>query len=161
MKLHMHVLIALGLGLKRNWHIFFGLIAGVIVGIFLHSHQNPLIMGTLTVIGQLFIRLIQMIVIPLVISAIVIELPSLGISDIKVISPLLLVETMLLLLLRLFWLNNVLGNVTKQIIKITTIAIIVIIIFLFILSSAYKFIHNNSNSIVHYKFKSKLYLMKM
>ena len=49
MKLHMHVLIALGLGLKRNWHIFFGLIAGIIVGVFLHSHQNPVIMGLLTI----------------------------------------------------------------------------------------------------------------
>ena len=78
MKLHMHVLIALGLGIKRNWHIFFGLIAGVIVGIFLQAHQNPIIMGLLTVIGQLFIRLIQMIVIPLVISAIVIGITSVG-----------------------------------------------------------------------------------
>ncbi len=78
MKLHMHVLIALGLGLKRNWHIFFGLIAGVIVGVFLHSHQNPVIMGLLTIVGQLFIKLIQMIVIPLVISAIVIGITSVG-----------------------------------------------------------------------------------
>ena len=29
MKLYMQVLIALGLGLKRNWHIFAGLILGV------------------------------------------------------------------------------------------------------------------------------------
>ena len=39
MKLHMQILIALGLGIKRNGHIFFGLIAGVIVGILLHA-QN-------------------------------------------------------------------------------------------------------------------------
>jgi Na+/H+-dicarboxylate symporter len=65
----MQILIALGLGLKRNWHIFFGLIAGVVVGIFLHGHENVLLSNVLVFIGQVFIRLIQMVVIPLVISA--------------------------------------------------------------------------------------------
>lgn len=78
MKLHMQILIALGLGLKRNWHIFFGLIAGIIVGIFLHGHDNILISKILVFIGQVFIRLIQMVVIPLVISAIVIGITSIG-----------------------------------------------------------------------------------
>lgn len=78
MKLHMQILIALGLGLKRNWHIFFGLIAGIIVGIFLHVHENPLIAKILVFIGQIFIRLIQMVVIPLVISAIIIGITSIG-----------------------------------------------------------------------------------
>lgn len=78
MKLHMQILIALGLGLKRNWHIFFGLIAGIIVGIFLHGHSNVLISKLLIFIGQVFIRLIQMVVIPLVISAIVIGITSIG-----------------------------------------------------------------------------------
>lgn len=78
MKLHMQILIALGLGLKRNWHIFFGLIAGVIVGIFLHGHDNAFIMNILVFIGQVFIRLIQMVVIPLVISAIIIGITSIG-----------------------------------------------------------------------------------
>jgi len=78
MKLHMQILIALGLGLKRNWHIFFGLIAGVIVGIFLHGHNSVLLTTILTFIGQVFIRLIQMVVIPLVISAIVIGITSIG-----------------------------------------------------------------------------------
>src|SRR5574344_2591605 len=78
MKLHMQILIALGLGLKRNWHIFFGLIAGIIVGIFLHAHSNPMIMTLLTFIGQVFIRLIQMVVIPLVVSAIIIGITSIG-----------------------------------------------------------------------------------
>ena len=81
MKLYMQVLIALGLGLKRNWHIFAGLLLGIVAGIFLHKYQGvgsvPLIITILTFIGQLFIRLIQMVVIPLVISAIVI-----GIIDI-------------------------------------------------------------------------------
>jgi len=78
MKLHMQILIALGLGLKRNWHIFFGLIAGIIVGIFLHSHDNVFISKVLVFVGQIFIRLIQMVVIPLVISAIIIGITSIG-----------------------------------------------------------------------------------
>ncbi len=78
MKLYMQVLIALGLGLKRNWHIFAGLILGVIVGIWLNKEPSPIIMTTLTFVGQVFIRLIQMVVIPLVISAIVIGITSVG-----------------------------------------------------------------------------------
>ncbi len=78
MKLYMQVLIALGLGLKRNWHIFLGLVLGVVAGIFLHQYPNPVVMTAFTFIGQLFIRLIQMVVIPLVISAIVIGITSIG-----------------------------------------------------------------------------------
>ncbi len=78
MKLHMQILIALGLGIKRNWHIFFGIIAGVLVGVFLHGHPNALIDNVLTFIGQVFIRLIQMVVIPLVVSAIIIGITSVG-----------------------------------------------------------------------------------
>lgn len=78
MKLYMQVLIALGLGLKRNWHIFAGLVLGVIAGIWLHKDPNPVVMTTFTFIGQVFIRLIQMVVIPLVISAIVIGITSIG-----------------------------------------------------------------------------------
>ena len=86
MKLYMQVLIALGLGLKRNWHIFAGLILGVLAGIWLHANPNSVIMTALTFIGQVFIRLIQMVVIPLVISAIVIGITS--ISDSKQIGKL-------------------------------------------------------------------------
>lgn len=78
MKLHMQILIALGLGIKRNWHIFFGIIAGILVGIFLYSHPNALVANILTFIGQIFIRLIQMVVIPLVVSAIIIGITSVG-----------------------------------------------------------------------------------
>lgn len=78
MKFHMQVLIALGLGLKRNWHILVGLFLGILVGIWLHREPIPIVMTTLTFIGQLFIRLIQMVVIPLVISAIVIGITSVG-----------------------------------------------------------------------------------
>ena len=82
MKLHMQILIAIGLGLKRNWHIFFGIIAGIIVGVLLHGHQHSAFFGFLTFWGQAFIRLIQMVVIPLVISAIIIGIASIG-SDNK------------------------------------------------------------------------------
>ncbi|MBO6087788.1 dicarboxylate/amino acid:cation symporter [bacterium] len=78
MKLHMQILIALGLGIKRNWHIFFGIILGILVGIFLHGHEYPVVSAVLTFIGQVFIRLIQMVVIPLVVSAIIIGITSVG-----------------------------------------------------------------------------------
>ena len=86
MKLYMQVLIALGLGLKRNWHIFAGLVLGVIAGIWLHKDPNPFVLNTFHFIGQVFIRLIQMVVIPLVISAIVIGITS--VSDSKQIGKL-------------------------------------------------------------------------
>ncbi len=86
MKLYMQVLIALGLGLKRNCHIFAGLILGVVFGILLHSYPMPALMAAFTFIGQLFIRLIQMVVIPLVISAIIIGITS--VSDGKQIGKL-------------------------------------------------------------------------
>ena len=86
MKLYMQVLIALGLGLKRNWHIFAGLILGVFAGIWLHQQPNAMVMAAFTFIGQLFIRLIQMVVIPLVISAIIIGITS--VSDSKQIGKL-------------------------------------------------------------------------
>ncbi len=77
-KIQMQILIALGLGIKRNWPIFFGIIAGIFVGIFLHSHPSQIVSSLLTFIGQVFIRLIQMIVIPLVVSAIIIGITSIG-----------------------------------------------------------------------------------
>lgn len=88
MKLHMQILIALGLGIKRNGHIFFGLIAGIILGIFLHNFKineagevNAVVLSiinALDILGQFFIRLIQMLIIPLVSSAIVIGIASVG-----------------------------------------------------------------------------------
>ena len=88
MKLHMQILIALGLGIKRNGHIFVGILAGIILGIILHNYKfsstgelNTVvasIISILDVIGQLFIRLIQMIVIPLVCSAIIVGISSVG-----------------------------------------------------------------------------------
>ncbi len=83
----MQILIALGLGIKRNGHLFFGLIAGVLVGILLHSQgaadidASPVfhwIYQALNFIGQAFIRLIQMVIIPLIFSAIIIGISSIG-----------------------------------------------------------------------------------
>ena len=86
MKIGMKIAIALGLGIKRNAHIFIGLVAGMIVGAVLHRNimlgVNPqvtdAIVAILNFIGQMFIRLIQMVVIPLVVSAIVIGIASVG-----------------------------------------------------------------------------------
>ena len=78
MKIHMQVMIAVGLGLKRNWHIFFGIIAGIFAGILLNGHPNTIIINALTFVGQAFIRLIQMVVIPLVVSSVIIGISSIG-----------------------------------------------------------------------------------
>ena len=78
MGIHMQILIAILLGIKRNWHIFFGLIAGIIVGILLPASSYPLAHKILDIVGQSFINIIQMVVIPLVISAIVIGISSIG-----------------------------------------------------------------------------------
>lgn len=88
MKLHIQALVAIGLGIKRNWHIFAAIILGILFGAFLHKYSlNQSGINTkfyhytlvsLNIIGQLFIRLIQMIVIPLVCSAIVVGISSIG-----------------------------------------------------------------------------------
>jgi len=88
MKLPMQIFIALGLAIKRNAHIFFGIIAGIILGVLLHHIMPPeianestvgsLVYGTLDLVGKIFLRLIQMVVIPLVFSAIVIGISSMG-----------------------------------------------------------------------------------
>ena len=88
MKLPMQIFIALGLAIKRNIHIFLGIILGIIFGVFMHSYMPKLmvnqpavgsiIYNTLDLIGQVFLRLIQMVVIPLVFSAIIIGISSIG-----------------------------------------------------------------------------------
>ncbi len=80
MKLHWQILVAIGLGIKRNWHIFLALIGGIVVGLlfpFQHGDSTPF-HDTLYFVGQAFIRLIQMIVLPLVVSAIIVGIASLG-----------------------------------------------------------------------------------
>jgi len=78
MGLHMQVVIALLLGIKRNWHIFFGLFLGILVGVFLPMENFPKVYSILDFIGQAFISTIQMIVLPLVVSAIVIGISNIG-----------------------------------------------------------------------------------
>ena len=81
MKLHVQTLfVAIGLGIKRNWHIFLAIIAGVIFGNYIHENPGFLVpfVKILNIIGQAFIRVIQMVVIPLVCSAIVVGISSIG-----------------------------------------------------------------------------------
>lgn len=80
MKLHWQILVALGLGIKRNWHIFLALIGGVIFGILFpfQAGEPTAFHDFFYLVGQGFIRLIQMIVIPLVVSAIIVGISSMG-----------------------------------------------------------------------------------
>ena len=59
MGLHMQVIIALLLGIKRNGHIFIGLILGIIVGCCFPSETYPQVYSILDFIGQSFINIIQ------------------------------------------------------------------------------------------------------
>ena len=77
----MQIFVALGLGIKRNWHIFAGIILGIVFGVLMHAFETPYnnhILQCLVFVGQVFIRLIQMVVIPLVVSAIIIGVTSIG-----------------------------------------------------------------------------------
>ena len=81
MKLHLQTLfVAIGLGIKRNWHIFLAIILGIWFGNIIHSNPQNFssIVPVLDVVGQAFIRIIQMVVIPLVCSAIVVGISSIG-----------------------------------------------------------------------------------
>lgn len=78
MGLHMQVIIALLLGIKRNGHIFIGLILGVLVGLFFPKDSYGQVYSILSFIAQAFINLIQMVVLPLVISAIIIGVSNIG-----------------------------------------------------------------------------------
>ena len=78
MGLHMQVIIALLLGLKRNGHIFIGLLLGIIVGWQMPQADFPQLYKVLHFVGEGFINIIQMVVLPLVISAIVIGISNIG-----------------------------------------------------------------------------------
>ena len=75
-----------GLVLNETGIYFLGLIAGIILGIVMHSYNATheptavynILYGILNFIGQAFIRLIQMVIIPLIFSAIVIGISSIG-----------------------------------------------------------------------------------
>lgn len=78
MGLHMQVIIALLLGIKRNGHIFIGLLLGILIGCFFPSEQYPKAYNVLNFVAQGFIDIIQMVVLPLVISAIIIGISNIG-----------------------------------------------------------------------------------
>jgi len=79
------LLVAFGLGTKRHWHILVAILLGVVAGVIM---RYPSVPGTLDqyaiihqffeVIGQLFIRLISMVVVPLVVSSLIVGVSSLG-----------------------------------------------------------------------------------
>jgi len=82
------VLVALGLGTKRHWHILVAIILGISLGIFLpyppvtvggYEHDSYFFVHQFfDGMGQLFIRLITMIVIPLVVSSLIVGIASIG-----------------------------------------------------------------------------------
>jgi len=81
MKFHLQtVLVALCLGFKRNGHIFLAIVLGVILGNYINAHPEKIsgLIPVLDIVGQAFIRIIQMVVIPLVCSAIVVGISSIG-----------------------------------------------------------------------------------
>ncbi|MCR4880532.1 MAG: dicarboxylate/amino acid:cation symporter [bacterium] len=78
MKVHWQILVAIGLGLKRNWHIFIALIFGIIFGLACPATSHPMVHKILVIVGEIFIKSIQMIVIPLVVSAIIVGIASMG-----------------------------------------------------------------------------------
>lgn len=78
MGIHMQVIIALLLGIKRNGHIFIGLILGVIIGFLFPKDSYPQVYNILSFIGQAFINIIQMVVLPLIVSAIIIGISNIG-----------------------------------------------------------------------------------
>lgn len=79
------VLVALGLGTKRHWHILVAILLGIVVGVYLPyptpaTDPDPysFVHQFFDIIGQLFIRLITMIVVPLVVSSLIVGVSSLG-----------------------------------------------------------------------------------
>ncbi|MDX2084224.1 MAG: dicarboxylate/amino acid:cation symporter [Candidatus Melainabacteria bacterium] len=72
------LLVALGLGTKRHWHILFAIVLGVLLGLLFADPQYEILHTFFETIGQVFIRLISMIVIPLVISSLMVGMASLG-----------------------------------------------------------------------------------
>ncbi len=77
-------LVAIGLGTKRHWHILIAIVMGVVMGLFfpiekgLASADYSVIHQFFEIVGQIFIRLITMIVLPLVVSSLIVGVTSLG-----------------------------------------------------------------------------------
>lgn len=72
------LLVALGLGTKRHWHIFFAIVFGVVLGLACSGPQWAMAHEFFDTVAQIFIRLITMLVIPLVVSSLIVGVSSLG-----------------------------------------------------------------------------------
>ncbi len=76
------ILVALGLGTKRHWHILVAIILGVLLGLLFPVERatstSAFLYEFFEGVGQVFIRLITMIVIPLVVSSLIVGVCSLG-----------------------------------------------------------------------------------
>ncbi len=77
------VIMALFFGVKRHWHILFAIILGVMMGLLFHENnwgqdeRGQFLLEFFEFVGQIFIRLITMIVIPLVVSSLIVGVSSL------------------------------------------------------------------------------------
>jgi proton glutamate symport protein len=72
------VLLALGLGTKRHWHILFAIVLGLVLGLAMADPVYRPIHHLFEFIGQFFLKLITMLVLPLVISSLVVGVTSIG-----------------------------------------------------------------------------------
>jgi proton glutamate symport protein len=72
------LLVALGLGTKRHWHILFAIVLGVVCGLWFNGEAFQPLINVFNGVAQFFIRLITMIVLPLVVSSLVVGVASLG-----------------------------------------------------------------------------------
>ena len=70
------LLLALGLGTKRHWHILIAIVLGIILGLNISGPEYQPLYDLFETIGQIFLRLISMLVIPLVISSLFIGVTS-------------------------------------------------------------------------------------
>jgi proton glutamate symport protein len=72
------LLLALGLGTKRHWHILLAIALGAVLGLTLTDVAFAPVYAFFEVVGEIFIRLITMLVIPLVISSLIVGVTSMG-----------------------------------------------------------------------------------
>jgi proton glutamate symport protein len=78
MKFFWLMLVALGLGTKRHWHILIAIVLGVVCGVVFSGAVYQQVHAFFEGVAQVFIRLITMLVLPLVVSSLVVGVASLG-----------------------------------------------------------------------------------
>ncbi|MFM7390149.1 MAG: dicarboxylate/amino acid:cation symporter [Vampirovibrionales bacterium] len=71
------VLLAIGLGTKRHWHILFAILLGSVLGAFCQGEAFKPLIEVLEVVGQAFMRLINMLILPLVVSSLIVGVTGL------------------------------------------------------------------------------------